>query len=189
VRLGLYLLRPPIVLGPHAVGGKAILPGPLETLGRRLFAGLRARWPLPLIAPAPRLPAQFIHEDDVGQGFMLCIVGAGPLGIYNIAGDGVLTGDQLIRELGLTPIPVPGQARLGSGARPGRRAGPALRAAGDRVGRGAEPPVDHGHGQGEARAPKYTSLGALRDARLVLRVATPRPRMSAPPERRWNRTI
>jgi nucleoside-diphosphate-sugar epimerase len=105
--LGLYLLRPPIVLGPHAVGGKSTLPGPLEELGRRLLAGLRAPWPLPLLAPAPRLPAQFIHEDDVGQAFMLCIVGAGPPGVYNIAGDGVLTGDQLIRELGLMPIPVP----------------------------------------------------------------------------------
>jgi nucleoside-diphosphate-sugar epimerase len=30
--LGLYLLRPPIVLGPHAMGAKDILPGPLDHL-------------------------------------------------------------------------------------------------------------------------------------------------------------
>ena len=32
----LYLLRPPIVLGPHAVGAKDLLPGPLAPLGRIL---------------------------------------------------------------------------------------------------------------------------------------------------------
>ena len=32
----LYLLRPPIVLGPHAVGAKSPLPGPLAPLGRSL---------------------------------------------------------------------------------------------------------------------------------------------------------
>ena len=31
--LALYLLRPPIVLGPHAVGAKDVLPGPLAPLG------------------------------------------------------------------------------------------------------------------------------------------------------------
>ena len=32
----LYLLRPPVVLGPHAVGAKDLLPGPLAPLGRWL---------------------------------------------------------------------------------------------------------------------------------------------------------
>src|SRR5579884_3884581 len=32
----LYLLRPPIVLGPHALGAKDLLPGPLAPLGRGL---------------------------------------------------------------------------------------------------------------------------------------------------------
>jgi nucleoside-diphosphate-sugar epimerase len=35
--VALYLLRPPIVLGPNAVGAKDVLPGPLAPLGRRLF--------------------------------------------------------------------------------------------------------------------------------------------------------
>ena len=35
--LGLYLLRPPIVLGPHAVGAKAALPAPLATVGRTML--------------------------------------------------------------------------------------------------------------------------------------------------------
>jgi nucleoside-diphosphate-sugar epimerase len=103
--LGLYLLRPSVVLGPHAFGAKAALPGPLATVGSRL-AGVRTlRLPLPAFVPNVRM--QFVHEDDVGQAFLLCIVGAGPPGAYNIAGDGVLTGADIAREFGLLAIPIP----------------------------------------------------------------------------------
>src|SRR5215210_6591436 len=104
--LDLYLLRPPIVLGPHTVGAKDVLPGPLAPIGRRL-GGLLGRMPVPLPVVAPKLPVQFIHEADVGSAFLRCIVAAGPPGAYNITGDGVLTGDEVARELGLTPVPVP----------------------------------------------------------------------------------
>src|SRR4051812_8661100 len=73
----LYLLRPPIVLGPHAVGAKNVLPDALQPLAAQL-GGRLARLPVPLPAPVPDVPLQFIHEDDVGQAFLLCIVGAGP---------------------------------------------------------------------------------------------------------------
>ena len=108
--LGLYLLRPPIVLGPHAVGAKDVLPGPLAPVGRRLGGLFRGRSPLPVPVLAPTMPVQFIHEDDVGQALLLCVLGAGPPGAYNITGDGVLTGPQLARELGFTPVPVPAGA-------------------------------------------------------------------------------
>jgi nucleoside-diphosphate-sugar epimerase len=104
--LGLYLLRPPIVLGPHAVGAKQVLPGPLAELAGRLGARF-TRLPVRVPAPVPALPMQFVHEDDVGQAFLLCVVGAGPPGAYNITGDGVLTAADVARELGLLPIPVP----------------------------------------------------------------------------------
>ena len=107
--LDLYLLRPPIVLGPHVIGAKDLLPGRLAPLGRRLVNLARGRSPIPLPAPAPSLPVQFIHEDDVAQALLLCVVCAGPPGAYNIAGDGVLTGADVARELGLTPLPVPGR--------------------------------------------------------------------------------
>ncbi len=107
--LGLYLLRPPIVFGPHAIGAKDVLPGPLAALGPRL-AGLIGSSPVPLPAPVPPLPVQFIHEADVGQAFLLCVVGAGPPGAYNIAGDGILSMTDVAREAGLAPVPVP--ARL-----------------------------------------------------------------------------
>jgi nucleoside-diphosphate-sugar epimerase len=105
--LELYLLRPPIVLGPDAVGAKELVPGRLAPFVHRL-GDLKARVPLPVITPP--VPIQFIHQDDVGQAFLLCIVAAGPPGVYNITGDGVLSGSQLLRELGFMPIPAP--ARL-----------------------------------------------------------------------------
>jgi len=48
----------------------------------------------------PPVPIQFLHQDDVGRAFLLCIVGTGLPGVYNITGDGVLSGAQLVRELG-----------------------------------------------------------------------------------------
>ncbi len=105
--LDLYVLRPPIVLGPHVVGGKQLLPGPLDGWASRLASSLLPlRLPIPALVPT--LPVQFIHEDDVGQAFLLCIVAAGPPGAYNITGDGVMTGAEVARELGIVAVPVPG---------------------------------------------------------------------------------
>jgi nucleoside-diphosphate-sugar epimerase len=106
--LGLYLLRPPVVLGPNAVGAKDVVPDVLAAVGRGLL-GLLDRAPLPLPALTPRLRVQFIHEEDVGRAFLQCIAGAGPPGAYNITGDGVLTGAEVARELGLLPVPLPGR--------------------------------------------------------------------------------
>jgi nucleoside-diphosphate-sugar epimerase len=104
--LALYLLRPPIVLGPNAVGGKDVLPGPLAPLGRRLF-GRPRRLPVTVPVVTPELRLQVVHEEDVGRALQLCIVAAGPPGAYNIAGDGVLTVADVAREFGALPISVP----------------------------------------------------------------------------------
>ena len=104
----LYLLRPPIVLGPHAAGAKGSVPEPLAAGGRELL-GLIRRLPIPLPVLAPDIPLQFIHEADVGSALLLCVLGAGPPGAYNIAADDVLTGADLARELGLAALPVPGR--------------------------------------------------------------------------------
>ena len=104
--LALYLLRPPIVLGPNAVGAKDVLPGPLAPIGRRLF-GRPRRLPVTVPVLAPELELQFVHEEDVGRALQLCVVAAGPPGAYNIAGDGVLTVADVVREFGALPIPVP----------------------------------------------------------------------------------
>jgi nucleoside-diphosphate-sugar epimerase len=102
----LYLVRPPIVLGPHAMGAKGAVPEPLAGAGRTVLNFL-SRLPLPVPVLAPNVPLQFIHENDVGQALLLCVLGEGPPGAYNIAGDGVLTGADVVRELGLAPVPVP----------------------------------------------------------------------------------
>ncbi|MGY1809553.1 NAD-dependent epimerase/dehydratase family protein [Blastococcus sp. SYSU D00669] len=115
-QLALYLLRPPVVLGPNAVGGKDLLPGPLAPLGRRLFARPR-RLPVPVPVVVPELQLQFVHEDDVGRALLLCVLGAGPPGAYNIAGDGILTAADVAREFGALPIGVPpGPAQLAARA-------------------------------------------------------------------------
>jgi len=106
--LGLYMVRPPIVLGPHAVGAKDVLPDVLDPVAGRLSKLLRGGLPVPVPVPIPDLPVQFIHEDDVGQAMLLCVLGAGPPGAYNIAGDGVLSAPEVARELGLLPLPIPG---------------------------------------------------------------------------------
>jgi nucleoside-diphosphate-sugar epimerase len=104
--VALYLLRPPIVLGPNVIGAKDLLPGPLAPLGRKLLDRPH-RLPFPLPVLAPEHPMQFVHEEDVGRALLLCVVAAGPPGAYNIAGDGVVTAVDVARELGALPIPIP----------------------------------------------------------------------------------
>ena len=106
--LDVYVLRPPVVLGPHSVGAKTLLPGPLEPVARALAAAV-GRLPVALPAVVPPLPLQFVHERDVGEALVRCIAGAGPPGAYNIAGDGVLTAVDVARELGLAVLPGPGR--------------------------------------------------------------------------------
>ena len=106
-KIELTIFRPTIVVGPHAAGaGEEVVPGPLRPLARGL-AGLIGSLPVPLPAVPPPQPLQFVHEDDVGQAFALALSGDGPAGTYNLTGDGTLSGDELMRELGLAPLPVP----------------------------------------------------------------------------------
>ena len=105
--LEVYRLRPPIVVGPHAVGGKTVLPA-VPGLSRLTGdSGRLPRPPVPVPVVVPRFPLQLVHEDDVGQALLLCTVGAGPPGAYNVAGDGVLTAADVVREFGFLPIGVP----------------------------------------------------------------------------------
>ena len=104
--VALYLLRPPIVLGPHAMGAKNTLPPPLAEIVQRTL-DVAQRLPVPIPVPVPDLPMQFIHEDDVGQALLACVLAAGPPGAYNIAADDIVTVADVVRELGLTPVTVP----------------------------------------------------------------------------------
>jgi nucleoside-diphosphate-sugar epimerase len=101
----LYLLRPPIVLGPDAVGAKVSIPAALAPLVHGAGAALRRLPGLPALVPD--LPLQLIHQDDVAEALRLCVVGAGAPGAYNIAADDVVTGVDVARELGLRAVGFP----------------------------------------------------------------------------------
>jgi nucleoside-diphosphate-sugar epimerase len=161
----LYLLRPPIVLGPHAMGAKAALPDAVAGLGKRAL-DLLGRLPIPIPALAPGVPLQFIHEADVGSALLACVLGKGDPGAYNIAGDGVLTGADVARELGLTPISIPG--RLVQGAARAAAAlphPPGTPPAVDWVEAVAHPAImDTAKAKRELGwTPQYSGLDALRD--------------------------
>lgn len=115
-RVALYLLRPPLVLGPGAVGAKVSIPGVLAPLVRAGGAGLRLLRGLPALVPA--VPLQVVHHDDVAEALSLCVVGAGEPGAYNIAADEVITFVDVARALGLRPWPLPAApvARLAGAA-------------------------------------------------------------------------
>ena len=101
----LYLVRPPIVIGPDAVGGKIDVPAPLVPVGRLLRSAVR-RLPVPVVVPD--LELQLIHQDDVGRALLQCVLAAGPPGAYNIAADDVVSVVDVARELGFVPVPAPG---------------------------------------------------------------------------------
>jgi nucleoside-diphosphate-sugar epimerase len=158
----LYLLRPPIVLGPHAVGAKDLLPGPLAPLGR-VLAGRIGRVPVPLPALVPVMPLQVVHEDDLGQALLACVLAAGPPGAYNVAADGILTTADIAREFGLIPLPLPaGPTRLAARA---VAALPFLPPAAQWVEAAGHPAImDTAKAKRDLGwAPRYTALDALRD--------------------------
>ena len=161
--VALYMVRPPVVLGPNTVGGKDILPGPLAPLGRRLAELATRPLPLPVPVAVPAVPVQFVHEEDVGQALLLCIVAAGPPGAYNIAGDGVLTGADVARAYGAIPISLPA-APAHLAARVASRL-PFLPASAEWVEAAAHPAIIDTTKAKEQLGwrPKYTGLEALRD--------------------------
>lgn len=103
----LYVLRPPVVLGPDAVGAKVRLPAALAPVARGMGAMVRHLPGLPVLMPD--LPLQLIHQDDVAEALRLCVLGAGPPGAYNIAADDVVTAADVARELGLRTLAFPGR--------------------------------------------------------------------------------
>ena len=158
----LYLLRPSIVLGPHAVGAKDLLPGPLAPVGRWL-AGRAGRLPVPLPVLVPALPLQLVHEEDMGRALLQCVVAAGPPGAYNIAADGVITATDVARELGMLPLSLPaGPAQLAALAVASL---PLLPPAAQWVEAASHPAImDTARAKKELGwAPRFTALETLRD--------------------------
>jgi UDP-glucose 4-epimerase len=92
--LDTYVLRPCIVAGPDALSMLEAIPWPVR------------RAPLPVL-PDAGIPFQLVHHDDVASALVAAIRGAGPPGIYNLAGPGELRIRDLARALGWASVPVP----------------------------------------------------------------------------------
>ncbi len=159
-----YLLRPSIVVGPHTIGGKLDLSGPLEPLAR-VLGGVLARLPFPVPVLVPDLPMQLVHEDDVGQALLRCVLGACPPGAYNIAADEPVSAVEVARELGVAPLPLPEGPSRAVARLLARLPGP-MPAALTWVEAAGQPAI-----MDTTRAhavlgwePRYTALDALRDA-------------------------
>jgi UDP-glucose 4-epimerase len=107
--LQVYVLRPCIVAGPEATLLVRSLPWRraaehLPDTARRMLG----RIPVLPVLPDPGVRFQLIHHDDVATAVCLAVVGAGPPGAYNLAGDGEVTPSEFARALGGYAIPVPG---------------------------------------------------------------------------------
>ena len=137
----LYLLRPPIVLGPHAVGAKDLLPGPLAPLGRgarpagRPLAGAAAG------ARAGRCRCSSSTRTTSARRCCCASSAPGRPAPTTSPATASLTRRDVAREFG--PAAGPGARRAGPGGGPGGRRA-AVPAARRRVGGGGQPPGDHG---------------------------------------------
>jgi len=83
------IVRPCFVVGPG-------FDNPMSTFLRRKLVPL----------PFPRSALQFVHEDDLVDA-MYQLLARRKAGIYNVAGDGVMTFDDVVKMLGNRPISVP----------------------------------------------------------------------------------
>src|SRR2546429_9120398 len=62
------------------------------------------------VLPAPGVPFQLVHHDDVASAMRAAVLGRGKPGFYTLAGPGQLTVSTLAQELGWYSLPVPGVA-------------------------------------------------------------------------------
>jgi nucleoside-diphosphate-sugar epimerase len=163
-----YVLRPCGVVGPDAAGGaRNAIGAPLAGAGRTLLA-TAARAGLRPALPAPPVPLQFVHADDVAQALAHAAVGRGPAGVYNLAGEGALPGGEVLRLLGLRELPLP--RVLVQGALRGAAAAPPIIPALGWAEILTEPII---LATDKARSrlgwrPRFTSRAALQDTRRAL---------------------
>lgn len=104
-----YIFRPSIVGGRDA-------PALINHLVKRFQLGGRLPLERDLIrvipGASPVIPAvgtsfQLVHHDDCAAALLAAIEGRGAPGIYNLAGDGVVTMTDIARELGWRTVPMP----------------------------------------------------------------------------------
>jgi nucleoside-diphosphate-sugar epimerase len=109
-----YVFRPCIVGGPDSPALVANIPyvqagQALPDVVRRLLAKMPVASP---VLPDPGTPLQLVHADDVAQALVAATVGEGQPGVYNLAGDGVITFGDVARALGYHTVPIPRAALI-----------------------------------------------------------------------------
>jgi UDP-glucose 4-epimerase len=104
-----YVFRPCIVAGPDSL--LLIQNIPYVSIAERLPGPVRKLLDvMPILRPViPDGGRQFqlVHADDVATAMRAAVLGRGEPGIYNLAGDGLLTFSDVARELGWYALPVP----------------------------------------------------------------------------------
>jgi nucleoside-diphosphate-sugar epimerase len=104
-----YVFRPCIVAGPDSLLLIENIPyvsiaGRLPGAVRRLLDVMPVLKP---VIPDPGVPFQLVHADDVATAMRAAALGRGEPGIYNLAGEGILTMSDLADALGWYSLPVP----------------------------------------------------------------------------------
>jgi nucleoside-diphosphate-sugar epimerase len=112
--LEVFVLRPCVVAGPNATAlADAMpwnqLPGPMRAVVKAIPI-------LKPVVPDPGYPLQLVHHDDVAAAIALAATTPAPPGVYNIAGDGVVTVTDVARALGGRPVRVPAVAATAASA-------------------------------------------------------------------------
>jgi nucleoside-diphosphate-sugar epimerase len=112
--LEVFVLRPCVVAGPNATAlADAMpwnqLPGPMRAVVKAIPI-------LKPVVPDPGYPLQLVHHDDVAAAIALAATAPAPPGVYNIAGDGVVTVTDVARALGGRPVRVPAVAATAASA-------------------------------------------------------------------------
>ena len=112
--LEVFVLRPCVVAGPNATAlADAMpwnqLPGPMRAVVKAIPI-------LKPVVPDPGYPLQLVHHDDVAAAIALAATAPAPPGVYNIAGDGVVTVADVARALGGRPVRVPAVAATAASA-------------------------------------------------------------------------
>ena len=100
--LEVFVLRPCIVAGPKATALADAMPW--NSLPGALRSATMALKP-PF--PDPGVPMQLIHHDDVAAAIALSASTSAPAGVYNLAGDGVVSLSEVATALGARPVKVP----------------------------------------------------------------------------------
>jgi UDP-glucose 4-epimerase len=112
-----YVFRPCIVAGADALTLVESIPYAQlsEKMPSAILRALEFMPALKPVIPNPGVPFQLVHHDDVATALRAAVLGKGPPGVYNLAGEGTLTMADLADALGWYSIPVPDLA-LGAAA-------------------------------------------------------------------------